>query len=100
MDNGRVAHVSNRAFSHAWHSETDWLEKGMFHFLKNLIEDSGIDVRVKTPPLVRANAGPVYGSYGISGYIAWNTTGKDLCIELTNGEKIVIPKFGWAIVPE
>jgi len=95
---GRAVHVANRAFLHAWHSKEGWVEEGMFTFLKNLLKDSGVNIRVKTPPLARGNAGPTYGSYGVSGYVAWNATGNELEIELTGGEKITIPKFGWTLV--
>jgi len=97
-DNGKAIYVANRAFLHAWHSKTGWLEKNMFTFLKNLLRDSGVDIRVNSPMLIRANHGPLYGSYGVSGYVAWNTTGNDLKIELSNGQEIVIPQFGWTLV--
>jgi len=101
-ENGKIIHVANRAFAFAWTEKTDWLEKGMFTFLKNILKESGVNIRVKSPAQARANLSYVYGSYGVSGNMAWNMTDKDIEIEMSNGtsgakcaNKVTIPKHGW-----
>ncbi len=101
---GKAIHVSNRAFLHAWHSGNDSIEKGMFQFLENVLVDSGVEIRVKSPMQARASSragrdsSGVYGSYGVSGYVAWNATGNPIEITMADGQKITIPKFGWTKV--
>jgi hypothetical protein len=103
---GKVIHVANRAFLQAWHSETGDLEKGMFQFLKNVLSDSGVEIRVASPAQARSSAQAgrdtfsSYGSYGVSGYIAWNATEKPIEITMANGEKVTIPGFGWTKVAD
>ena len=94
-ENGKIIHVANRAFAFAWTEKSDWLEKCMFAFLKNVLEESGVNIRVKSPAQARSNLSYVYGSYGISGNLAWNMTDKDLKIEMADGNKVTIPKHGW-----
>ena len=96
--NGKNIYVANRAFATAWTEKTDWLEKGMFTFLKNILQSSGVNIHVKTPPQARSNLSYVYGSYGVSGNFAWNTTDKNIKIEMSDGQKITIPKHGWTVV--
>ncbi|MEN8248855.1 MAG: hypothetical protein ABFS32_07975 [Bacteroidota bacterium] len=88
-------HLANHAFNHAWNMEEDWLEKGMFTFLKNLMHESDVEVPIVSGPQARANLSYQYGSYGITGSIAWNTTGEDIVIKTTDGPKVTIPKYGW-----
>jgi hypothetical protein len=95
INGGKALFVTNRAFSHGWELQEDWLENGMFAFLKNLLVSCEVNVPVSSPPQSRANGSPNYGSYGVSGNIAWNTTGEPIRIELTSGKEIVIPKYGW-----
>ncbi len=96
--NDKNIFVANRAFATAWTEKTDWLEKGMFTFLKNVLQSSGVNIYVKTPPQARSNLSYVYGSYGVSGNFAWNTTDKDIKIEMSDGKIITIPKHGWTVV--
>ncbi len=98
IDNGKSVFVANRAFSHAWDMEQDWLENGMFLFLKNLLISSHVNVPVVSMPQARANKSNKYGSYGVSGNIAWNTTGSKITLELETGKKIVIPEYAWVEV--
>ena len=88
-------HLANRAFNQAWNLEEDWLENGMFTFLKNLVEQSGAKIQVASGPQARANLSYEYGSYGVCGNIAWNKTGQDITIELVDESTVTIPKFGW-----
>jgi len=103
-NDGKVIHVANRAFLHAWHSGNADIEKGMFLFLKNVLVDSGVTIRVKSLMQVRAsaktdrNTSGNYGSYGVSGHIAWNATGSPIRITMTDGQEITIPKYGWTKV--
>jgi hypothetical protein len=76
--------------------DQDWLENGMFTFLKNVLESNKVNIPVVSGPQVRANANDAYGAYGISGNMAWNTTEKGISIELANGKKLIIPPYGWA----
>lgn len=98
LERGRVIHVANRFFNHAYRAEEDWLEKGAFAFLRNLLLASGVKVRVKGEQLARVKESAPYGSYGLTGRIAWNATGRDLTLRLTDGGKITVPPFGWAKV--
>ena len=95
IDKGKSVFVANRAFSHGWEMEDEWLENGMYMFLRNLLRSSHVNVPVISMPQVRANKSSKYGSYGISGNIAWNTTGIAITIEFDTGKKIVIPEYGW-----
>jgi hypothetical protein len=95
---GRVIHVTNRFFNHAYSAKDDTLEKIAFAFLRNLVIDSGVKVRATGPALVRVKEGFPYGSYGITGCIAWNTTGSDLTLPLVGGKSVTIPRYGWAKV--
>ncbi|RLD11678.1 MAG: hypothetical protein DRI44_03075 [Chlamydiae bacterium] len=97
-NNGREIFVANRAFAFAWTEKNDWLEKGMFQFLKNVLKNSGVKIRVESLPQVRANLSYAFGSYGVTGNLAWNTTDKDIRMKMSNGRKIIIPKHGWAII--
>jgi len=103
-NDGKVIHVANRAFLHAWHSGNADIEEGMFLFLKNVLVDSGVTIRVKSLMQVRAsaktdrNTSGNYGSYGVSGHIAWNATGSPIRITMTDGQEVTIPKFGWTKV--
>jgi hypothetical protein len=114
-ESGRVVYVTNRYFYHAWHDDANWLEKAQFTFIRNLLKDCGVNVRVNTPSLCRIknNSYSVTGyvgdiawnairnsSYGVTGYVAWNATDKDLKIKMADGTNITIPKFGWTLVPE
>ena len=99
MKGGRVIHVTNRFFIHAYREDDDWLEKGAFTFLRNLVLSSGANVRVGNSALARVKEGFPYGSYGITGRIAWNTTGRELTLRLSNGRSITIPRFGWMRIP-
>ena len=94
-ENGKNIFVANRAFATAWTEKTDWLEKGMFTFLKNVLRDSGAEIKVKSPVQARANLSYVFGSYGVSGNLGWNMTDKDIKVEMSDGSKITIPKHGW-----
>jgi len=98
--NGKNIFVANRAFATAWAEKTDWLEKGLFRFLKNVLKVSGVKIRVDSPPQARANASYVFGSYGVTGNMAWNATDKDIKLEMPNREKITVPKHGWTVVGE
>jgi len=93
---GKTIFVANRAFCHGWKMKTDWLENGMFTFLQNVLEASKVEIPVVSGPQVRANQCDTYGAYGVSGNIAWNATDADISIELKNGQKLTIPKNGWA----
>ncbi|MEN8255705.1 MAG: hypothetical protein ABFR33_09575 [Verrucomicrobiota bacterium] len=101
---GKAIHVANRAFLHAWHSGNADIEKGMFQFLKNILVGSGVTIRVASPMQVRGSAKAdrdtfcSYGSYGISGHIAWNATGSPIQITMADGQEITIPKYGWTKV--
>ena len=97
-ENGKIIHVANRAFAFAWTEKTDWLEKQMFNFLKNVLIESGVNIRVTSPAQARSNLSYVFGSYGVSGNMAWNTTDKDIKIEMSNGKKVIIPKHGWTVI--
>ena len=97
-DNGTNIFVANRAFALAWTEKTDWLEKGMFTFLKNVLQNSGVNIRVESPAQARSNLSYVFGSYGISGNLGWNMTDRDIKIKMTGGEEVVIPKHGWTTV--
>ena len=88
-------YISNHLFNHAWSLDEDWLEKQLFIFLKNVLQDNNIDVPVISGPHVRANLSYEYGSYGISGNIGWNTTEKNISVLLKNKRKIHIPKQSW-----
>jgi len=88
-------HLANRAFNQAWNLEEDWLENGMFTFLKNLVEQSGAKTQIASVPQARANLSYEYGSYGVCGNIAWNKTGQDITIKLVDESTVIIPKFGW-----
>lgn len=88
-------HLANRAFNQAWNLEDDWLEKGLFTFLKNLVEQSGAKIQIASGPQARANLSYEYGSYGVCGNIAWNKTGQDITIKLVDESTVTIPKFGW-----
>jgi hypothetical protein len=92
---GHVIHVTNRFFNCAYKSDTDALETIAFAFLKNLVIDSGVTVRVDGPALVRVKEGFPYGSYGITGSIAWNTTGSDLTLHIAGGQPVTIPAYRW-----
>lgn len=96
--NDKFIHVANRAFLHAWHSKTNDIEIGMFDFLKNILLESGVNIRVASPAQVRGKIGPTYGSYGVSGRVAWNATGEEIKIAMTDGQQVTIPKFGWVKV--
>ena len=91
----KTIHLANRAFNQAWNLENDWLEKGLFKFLRNLVEQSGAEIKVASVSQARANLSYEYGSYGVCGNIAWNKTPKNITIKLTNGNNVTIPKFGW-----
>jgi len=97
-ENGKIIHVANRAFAFAWTEKTDWLEKQMFNFLKNVLKESDVNIRVTSPAQARSNLSYVFGSYGVSGNMAWNTTDKDIKIEMSNGKKVIIPKHGWTVI--
>lgn len=99
MENGRVVHITNRMFNQAYKLEDDWAEKASYAFLRNLAQSSGVNVKVKGDALARVNEGFPYGSYGITGCIAWNKTGRDLKLTLTSGKEITIPAYGWTKVP-
>jgi len=104
LRNGKSIHVANRSFVQAWHADNDDIEKGMFEFLKNVLADSGVAIRVKSPMQVRASAKACrdasgnYGSYGVSGHIAWNATGSPIQIVMMDGQEIMIPAYGWTRV--
>ncbi|MEN8155780.1 MAG: hypothetical protein ABFS10_02425 [Bacteroidota bacterium] len=95
LNGGKVLFVANRAFSHGWKMEEDWLENAMFMFLKNLLISSEVTIPVISPPQARANLSSKYGSYGLSGNIGWNTTAEAITIELESGTKTEIPAYGW-----
>jgi hypothetical protein len=87
--------LANHAFNQAWDSKDAWLENAMFTFLKNLMLASDVEIKVASLPQERANKKYEYGSYGVTGDIAWNMTENDIEIKLTNGVNVTIPKFGW-----
>ncbi len=91
----KTIHMANRAFSQAWVLEDDWLENALFTFLKNLMENNGVEIKVISSPQTRANKSYEYGSYGLTGNIAWNTTGEDIKIQLADGSEKIIPQYGW-----
>lgn len=100
-DNGRVIHITNRLFLHAYASPDDTLERLAFRLLRNILQHAGVDVRVAGSPEQRVNVGhKPYGSYGITGNVAWNSTPKAITLDLTNGELVTIPPHGWTLVPE
>lgn len=92
---GRVVHVTNRFFNHAYKSDSEELEKIAFQFLKNLVLDCGVTVRVTSPSQARSKEGFPYGSYGLCGSIAWNATASDITIQLAGGQSVTIPRHGW-----
>ena len=91
----KTIYLANHAFNHAWETKTPWLENGMFTFLKNLMQQNNVDIKVISEPQTRANRSYEYGSYGITGNIAWNKTPEDIIVELAGGKKVIIPKFAW-----
>ena len=95
---GRAIFVTNRFFNHAYKSDTDALEKMAFAFLRNLLLDCGVKVRVKSMSQARVKEGFPYGSYGMCGSIAWNMTGGDIKLELYDGQLVTIPRYGWTKV--
>jgi hypothetical protein len=92
---GRVVHVANRFFNHAYSANSDALEKIAFTFVRNLMIDCGVRIRVDGPALVRVKDGFPYGSYGITGCIGWNKTGSDVKLRLVGGQSVTIPRYGW-----
>lgn len=98
-EDGRVIHVANRFFNHAYHAKDDSLEKIAFALLKNVVTASGARIRVSTGQLARVKESSVYGSYGVTGPIAWNATQRDLTITLASGRTITIPRCGWTPAP-
>lgn len=96
---GRVIHVTNRAFCRGYAEDGDWLEKGLFTFLRNVVTDSGAAVRVTDDALARVREGFPYGSYGVSAPIAWNTLPRPLTLHLSTGGSVTVPAHGWAKVP-
>lgn len=99
LDNGKIIHITNRMFNHAYKLEDDWAEKSLYTFLSNLARSCGVNIRVKGDAVARVNEGFPYGSYGINGCIAWNKTGRELKINLSSGNEITIPAYGWIKVP-
>jgi hypothetical protein len=97
---GKTTYIANRLLNHAWHCDSDWLEKLAYQFLRNYLADAGVAIRVQTPPLVRVNTNRFFGSYGLTGNIAWNATASELTLKLTNGKTVTIPKFGWTVAPK
>jgi len=91
----KTIHLANHAFNNAWQEKEAWLENGMFVFLKNLMQANNVEIKVVSSPQERANKRYEYGSYGVTGNIAWNMTENNINIKLTNGDKVIIPKFGW-----
>ncbi len=94
----RVIHINNRLFCQAWESPDDALEQAAFKLLRNIVEESGATVRILDHSLARVKESPLYGSYGLSGIIAWNTTGRDLTLHLNTGKAIDVPAYGWTSV--
>jgi hypothetical protein len=99
-ENGNQIFITNRFFHNGWNMGPDWLEKIQYTFLRNLFSDSGVDVRVASDSRCRVKTAPWYGSYGLSGYVAWNFTENDIDIVLDNGRKLTIPRIGWTLVVE
>ena len=81
-----------------WYGRVLW----SYYFGTKQIESAmrmmGVNIPVKSPDQARSNLSYVFGSYGVTGNMAWNTTNKDIKIEMANGEKVVIPKHGWTTV--
>jgi hypothetical protein len=97
---GRVVHVTNRLFCHAYHAEEKWMEEFSYTFLRNLLEDCQVAIRTEGPPAARVKGGSIYGSYGLSGSLAWNSLDRDVTVKLTDGREITIPRCGWVGVGE
>jgi hypothetical protein len=98
-DGGRTAHVCNRLFNHAWHSDARWMEDLAYGVLRNLMDACGVTRRVVSPPAFRANNVWPYGSYGVTGWFAWNALDEPVPITLRGGREITIPSNGWTLVP-
>jgi hypothetical protein len=97
-EGGRVVHAANRMFNHAWRADDDRFERPMSLFLRNLLADSGVTLRVTSPPAARVKEGFPYGSYGLTGPIAWNATATPVDITLADGRSVTIPPNGWTEV--
>jgi hypothetical protein len=95
---GRVIHVTNRFFNHAYAAQDGSLENIAFALLRNLMIDSGVTVLVDGPAPVRVKEGTPYGSYGVTGSIAWNKTGAAVKLRLVSGQSVTIPRYGWTRV--
>jgi hypothetical protein len=88
-------YITNHLLNNAWHLQSDWLEEVLFGFFKNYLNYCGARVRVNTRQLVRVKENRFYGSYGLTGNIAWNATENDLRIEINNYGDVLIPSCGW-----
>jgi len=97
---GRVIHITNRFFNHVWNADEDILERAAFQFLRNIVKEAGVGIRVASLQQRRVKEGFPYGSYGLAGYVAYNTTDQPVELTLVNGNAIIIPSFGWTMVPE
>lgn len=99
-EKGRVIHVTNRLLNHLSRSDDDWLEAPVYHFLRNVLIEQGVNLRVVTAPQRRAMAAFPYGGYGLSGYIAWNATDAAVTLEMTDGKILTIPAYGWVALDD
>jgi len=99
-EGGRVVHLANRYFHQAWRADSAWLEDAGFHFLRNLLLDCGVKIRVAGSALCRVKQGWPYGSYGLTGYVAWNDTGRALMLRLSDGRAVRVPAHGWTLVED
>ncbi len=95
---GQRTYITNRLLNHAWQSDSPWLENLLYAFLRNYLEDAGVRINITTPPLARVNLSRFYGSYGLSGNIAWNTLDRDLEIQTADGKTVTVPAFNWTLV--
>ena len=87
--------ITNRVFSQAWNANDSWLENNLYNFLRNLLIKCKAEVKVISSPQMRANKFYEYGTYGITGNIAWNNANNEVELILKNSKKIIIPANGW-----
>jgi len=99
---GREVFFTRRFFCQAWYSEDARLEKIAFRLLRNFLQHYGVEIRVVSPQLARVKActPALYGSYGVTGPIAWNATSEPLVLKLNTGAQVAVPAYGWASTPK
>jgi hypothetical protein len=95
---GNEIFFTNRFFHQGWNMESDWLEKIQYGILRNLLNDLNVEVRVSGESKSRVKTAPWYGSYGLSGHLAWNFMDHEIQIDLSSGKKLTIPSRGWTVV--